>query len=255
MIESLKVSIITVCFNSERTIEDTLISVSGQSYQNIEHIVVDGASTDSTLSILRAHADRIAHLISEPDLGIYDAMNKGIALASGNVIGFLNADDVFARKDSIEKVVTAFERNSAVAVYGDLVYVRGENLDAIVRLWRSGKFSPAKLKFGWMPPHPTFYVRNELVTLVGNFDTSFRIAADYDFILRCLSRKDLPVVYVPDILVRMRAGGASNRSVMAVLRKSQEDYRALRKNRIGGWFTLVCKNFRKVFQFFDRSKI
>lgn len=248
----MKVSIITVAYNSARTIADTLRSVAGQSHADIEHLVIDGASSDGTLEIVRAAGARVAQLVSERDRGIYDAMNKGLRLASGDLVGFLNADDVLAGPDAIALLVREAERTGADALFGDLVYVREGDLSRVVRTWRSGAFSRDRLRFGWMPPHPTFYVRRARLPEIGEFDTSFRIAADYDFMLRCLSRSDVTVGYVPSVLVRMRTGGASNRSLRALWRKSSEDLRALRRSRVGGVGTLVCKNVRKLPQFVSR---
>jgi glycosyltransferase len=247
----MKISIITVAYNSAATIADTLASVASQTHPDIEHIVIDGASRDATLEVVRAHGAHVARVVSEPDAGIYDAMNKGLRLASGELVGFLNADDMFAHAGVVALIAQAAERNPAAdAVYGDLVYVRADRPDQVLRQWRSGKFSPSRLRFGWMPPHPTFYVRSDRLEGLGLFNTSMRIAADYDFMLRCLSRPQAQATYIQEILVRMRAGGASNRSLKAVVNKSREDLRALRQNGAGGWFALLCKNVRKLPQFF-----
>ena len=244
----MKVTIITVAYNSAGTIADTLASVAAQSYVELEHIVIDGSSTDATLDIVRRHA-HVAHCVSEPDKGIYDAMNKGIALATGDLVGFLNADDVLNGADAIDKLVHA-AKGGCDLVYADLVYVRQDELERIVRHWRSGPFSLSRLRFGWMPPHPTFYVRHTLLDKVGNFDTSLRIAADYDFMLRCLRLPSVKAIYLPRVLVRMRAGGVSNSSIRTMVRKSREDLRTLRRHRIGGLLTLAAKNLRKLPQFF-----
>lgn len=249
----MKISIITVCYNSAATIQDTLRSVASQSHPDVEHIIVDGASKDQTLALIRRHGLHVATMVSEPDRGIYDAMNKGLALATGDFVGFLNADDIFAHEDAVAHIAQAVSEHGVVdALFADLVYVDQRHADRVIRSWRSGAFAPSRLRHGWMPPHPTLYVRTALLKDVGMFDTSFRIAADYDFILRCLSRPSVQTVYVPEVLVRMRTGGASNRSFKALLRKSREDLRALRKNKVGGWFTLICKNARKLPQFVQR---
>lgn len=246
----MKMTIITVAYNSAATIAETLKSVASQTYEDIEHIVVDGASTDKTLDVVRAHGVRLTNVVSEPDSGIYDAMNKGLRLATGDLVGFLNADDMFAHRDVVASIAQAALQNpSADAIYGDLVYVRQDQTDQVLRQWRSGEFTRARLGFGWMPPHPTFYLRSSRLASVGLFNDTLRISADYDFMLRCLSAQDAQAVYIPDILVRMRAGGASNRSLKAMVRKSREDLRALRENNVGGWLTLMCKNLRKLPQF------
>jgi glycosyltransferase len=249
----LKISIVTVAYNSARTITDTLRSVAEQTHPAIEHLVIDGASSDGTLSIVRERGTRVTQLVSEPDRGIYDAMNKGLSLATGDLVGFLNADDMLAHPDAIARVARAAEETGADAVFGDLVYVGADDTERVVRTWRSGPFSRDRLRFGWMPPHPTFYVRRTRLPDVGRFDTSLRIAADYDFMLRCLARDDMNFSYVPRVLVRMRTGGASNRSLRAMWLKSTEDLRALRRSNVGGIGTLICKNLRKVPQFFSSS--
>lgn len=246
----MRISIITVAFNSAATIADTMRSVAEQTYHDIEHLVIDGASTDDTVAEVRAHGKHVAKLASEPDHGIYDAMNKGLALATGNFVGFLNADDMLASPEVVAMIARAAAVRGTDAVCGDLVYVRQNRPDEVFRYWRCGHFTPSRLRFGWMPPHPTLYVRRALVDELGGFDTRLRIAADYEFMLRYLSRAGTEVRYVPQVLVKMRMGGASNRSLRAVLRKSHEDLLALKRNRAGGLLTLLCKNARKLPQFF-----
>lgn len=247
----MKISIITVCFNSGRTISDTMRSVAIQTHPDLEHIVIDGASQDDTLAVVRTFQDRRPRVLSERDGGIYDAMNKGLALATGEFVGFLNADDMLAGPEVLS-VIAAAAGAGADAVYGDLSYVDKERTSDVLRYWSSGAFDAARLRYGWMPPHPTFYVRRSLVQTLGRFDLQFRIAADYDFMLRYLRQPGLRVAYVPEVLVYMRAGGASNRSMKALIRKSAEDLVALRKNHVGGLTTLLCKNARKLPQFFRR---
>lgn len=247
----MKLSIITVAYNSASTIGDTLTSVANQTHPDIEHIVIDGGSTDETLEIVRQHGSHVATLVSEPDHGIYDAMNKGMALARGHLVGFLNADDMLASPGTAATMVRAAASEQIDAICGDLVYVRQQQVGQVVRYWRCGEFSPRRLRFGWMPPHPTFYVKRSLLARTGGFDTSLRIAADYDFMLRCLSLPDIQVGYVPEVLIKMRMGGASNRSLRAVWSKSREDLQALRRYSIGGVFTLLCKNLRKLPQFVE----
>lgn len=250
----MKISIVTVCFNSANSIAATLQSVDAQRWAELEHIVVDGASTDDTMAIVAAHPQAWRTAVSERDRGIYDAMNKGLARATGDVVGFLNADDILASPDVIGSVAHAFGSPSIDAACGDLVYVGKDRPNEIIRYWRCGEFSPTRLRFGWMPPHPTLYVRRSRLTELGPFDVRLRIAADYDFVLRYLGQPGFRVAYVPEVLVKMRTGGASNRSLGALIDKSREDLFALRKNRVGGWFTLVCKNARKLPQFFTRPR-
>jgi glycosyltransferase len=249
----MKISLITVSYNSAATIADTLRSVAAQSHPDVEHIVVDGGSRDDTLAIVRACGAHVARVVSEPDKGIYDAMNKGLRLATGDLVGQLNADDMLAAPDTLARIAAAATPGVS-AVYGDLVYVDKDRPEQVVRYWRSGAFSAGRLRYGWMPPHPTLYLRRSVLASLGEFDLRLRIAADYDFMLRCLCQPDFNVAYLPQVLVRMRTGGASNRSLQALVNKSREDLFALRKNGVGGVFSLLCKNARKVPQFFQRPE-
>lgn len=248
----MRITVITVSYNSASTIADTLRCVACQSHPDIEHIVIDGASSDGTLDLIRREGRHVAQLVSESDRGIYDAMNKGLRLASGEWVGFLNADDVFANRSVVADIARVASEAGADAIYGDLVYVGQQPPHRIVRLWRSGAFRRGSLRLGWMPPHPTLYVRRSLIQTLGPFDDRLRIAADYEFMLRYLSRPEIKVAYLPQVLVHMRMGGASNRSLGAVVRKSREDLWALRANGVGGVMTLCCKNLRKLPQFFPR---
>lgn len=248
----LKVSVITAVYNRERTVQQALESVFSQSYSNLESIVIDGKSTDGTIAILEQFRSKVNVLISENDNGIYDALNKGIKYATGDVVGFLHADDVFENNEVISKIAAMFQDSSIDAVYGDLVYVRHDNLNKVIRYWISGLYSDAALKRGWMPPHPTFYVRRAVYDRLGVFDTRYRIAADYDTVLRFLAVGKIRAAYIPEVLVRMRAGGISNRSIKTIVRKSLEDIDVLRRNKVGGFWTLLNKNLRKVSQFLRR---
>jgi glycosyltransferase len=248
----IKISVITAVYNNRETIAAALDSVLGQAGVDVELVVIDGGSTDGTLEVLRAYADRLDVLVSEPDRGIYDALNKGIDLARGEVVGFLHSDDLFADANALARIATAFAEPSVGAVYGDLLYVRKDDPGRVVRHWRAGGFSRRSLARGWMPPHPTLYVRRGLYARHGLFDTSFRIAADYDFTLRLLSGEGMAVRYIPEVLVKMRVGGASNRSLRNILLKSREDLRALRRNRVGGVGALLWKNLSKLPQFLGR---
>ncbi len=245
----MKVSVVTVCYNSAATIADTLRSVSTQRYPDIEHIVVDGASTDDTLRIVERHGERVARLVSERDSGIFDAMNKGIRLATGDLIGFLQSDDMFAGDSVVADIAAAAAADESDLVYGDLDYVDRTDTTRIIRRWRSGRFSHRRLRFGWSPPHPTLYARARLFGRIGQFDSRLRIAADYDFLLRCLSTAGIRAQYIPKVLVKMRVGGISNRSLRDIMLKSSEDLLALRRNNVGGLLSLACKNLRKLPQF------
>jgi glycosyltransferase involved in cell wall biosynthesis len=246
----MKISVITATYNCAATIEDCLRSVASQSHGDREHIIIDGASTDGTADILRRTSD--VRFVSEPDRGIYDALNKGIAAASGEIIGFLHADDLYADDKVLEAIAGAFEDPAVDAVYGDLVYVQKADTRRVVRYWRSSPFRPSRLAQGWMLPHPTLYLRRSVYERFGGFDLSYRIAADYDFMLRVLGQIEGKIVYLPRVLVRMRVGGESNRSLRNIMRKSAEDLRALRSNGVGGLLTLMLKNGSKLGQFIRR---
>ena len=249
----MKISIITVTWNVRDTVADCLASVAAQTHAECEHVVIDGASTDGTRELLEAHRAQLAVLVSEPDRGIYDALNKGLARVTGDVVGLLHADDVFTDAQVLARVAAAFENPAVEAVYGDLVYVAREAPDRVIRYWRAGDFQPQRLRRGWMPPHPTLYLRRSVYERIGGFDTRYRIAADYDFMLRVLTQLSGQVRYLPQVLVRMRLGGVSNRSLGKILLKSREDYQALRRNSVGGLGALVWKNVSKVPQFFRRG--
>jgi glycosyltransferase involved in cell wall biosynthesis len=244
----MKVSVVTAVFNSRETVLDALRSVGSQDHADVEHLVIDGASSDGTTQLLRGHGG-IDVLVSERDAGIYDALNKGIGMASGEVVGFLHADDLYADERVLSRIAHAFTDPRVEAVYGDLVYVRKSDPARVVRRWVAGTFRPSRLAWGWMPPHPTFYVRRAVYQRLGQFDTRYRIAADYDCMLRFLGKGGVHTAYIPEVLVRMRTGGTSNRSLSNIARKSLEDYRALRRNDCGGLLALTAKNLRKVGQY------
>ena len=243
-----KVSVITVVFNNVEHIRGAIESVLSQDYPNIEYVVVDGGSTDGTREIIERFAEFIAVYRCEPDNGIYDALNKGIALASGAVIGFLHSDDLFADNGVVAAVAARFAESANDVAYGDLVYVRGEDGLRVFRHWTAGVFSRSRLRFGWMPPHPTFYAHRDVYERFGGFDRSLTIAADYDCMLKILRDEDVRCAYIPRVLVKMRVGGVSNRSIRTILRKSSEDLRVIRRHSLWGVWTLLFKNFRKVGQ-------
>jgi glycosyltransferase len=249
----MKISVITAVYNNRDTVGQALDSALAQDYPDVELVVIDGASTDGTRDVLQGYADRVGVLASEPDRGIYDALNKGIARATGEVVGFLHSDDLFADGHVLSRIAEAFADPAVDAVYGDLLYVSKGNPDRVVRTWRAGAFTPAKLAHGWMPPHPTLYVRRDAYERLGGYDTSYRIAADYECVLRLLGRGGLRAAYIPEVLVKMRVGGASNRSLRNILRKSREDYRALSSSGIGGLRALAWKNLSKLPQFLNRG--
>jgi len=251
----MKVSIITSVFNCENTIKSAIQSVLSQTYKDIEYIVIDGASTDNTMKIVKRYKDRIAIVRSEKDKGIYDGLNRGIKLATGDIIGFLHADDLYENDRVIEKIVDVFKKENADAVYGDLIYVTKGNTNNILRYWRSGRFDPKKLRFGWMPPHPAFFVKRKLYEKHGLYDDTLKISADYDLILRILTHKEYKIFYLPEVIYRMRLGGASNRSFKNILLKSIEDLKVMRRNKVGGTGTLFLKNVTKIRQFLQKNEI
>ena len=250
-VSDVRISVITAVFNNHGTVAAALDSVLSQSHPRVEVIVIDGMSNDGTRDVLEDYSKHIDVYVSEPDGGIYDALNKGIALATGDVVGFLHADDLMADERVLARVADAFADPAVEAVYGDLVYVRRDDETQIVRTWTAGTFDVRQLSWGWMPPHPTFYVRREVYKRMGAFDVTYRIAADYDCMLRFLTG-GVRVAYVPHLLVRMRVGGVSNRSIGNLVVKSREDFRALNKHGLAGVLGLLGKNLRKLPQFFVR---
>jgi glycosyltransferase len=247
----MKISIITVVWNNKETIKDAIESVLSQSYENIEYIIVDGASNDGTIDIVKSYGDKISKFVSEPDRGIYDGLNKGVSLATGNIIAFLHSDDVYADETVIERVVKEFE-NNLDGVYGDLIYTPKNDTSKVIRYWKSKDFDMSLLKKGWMPAHPTLFLRREVYEKYGKFDLDFKIAADYDFMLRVLSA-GINVQYLPHILYKMRVGGESNKSIKNIMLKSKEDSEALKKNNIGGIGSLLVKNLSKITQFIKKE--
>ncbi len=248
----MKVTIITITYNSAKTLQRALESVQSQNYPDIEHVIVDGASTDGTREIIESYAASNSKVrwVSEKDDGIYNALNKGIKIATGDVIGFLHSDDILYSADSIGHIVDGFESSNADVIYGDLQYCRGNK---VVRYWKSNPFRPSWLKYGWMPPHPTMYVRKEVYAKTGEYDEWFRISSDYDMILR-IFKSGFSTHYIPEVLVSMEIGGASNRDTKARLSKTQEDYIVLKKNHVGaGYLTVLCKQLRKIRQFLRKD--
>ncbi|WP_445666630.1 glycosyltransferase family 2 protein [Fodinibius sp. AD559] len=252
----MKVSIITPCYNSEATIIESVQSVQDQSYDNIEHIIIDGNSEDETLEVLHNYRAGIDKLISENDEGIYNAINKGILRATGDIIGILNADDKYISNDVIEMVVASFKKEETSAVYGDLQYL-DSNADKLLRNWEAGPFALKKFENGWMPPHPTLFVRSELYEEYGLYNEEFDIAADYELILRFLYKNEVPVSYIPEVLVQMRSGGVSNDGLKSRIQAFIEDYKAWKNNDLGtmtGLKAQILKRTTKIEQFFPFFK-
>lgn len=246
----MKVSIITATFNSGTTLEKTIASLQLQTYRNIEYIVMDGDSKDNTLSIIKKNNSHISQWISEPDKGMYHALNKGIQLATGDVIGFLHSDDMFASNTIIAQIVNEFQHSTVDGVYGDLEYVHKENTSRVIRHWKSEPFQSILLRKGWMPAHPTLFLKREVYKIHGVFNLNYKIASDYDFMLRVLKDSSLKFLYLPQVITKMRIGGASNRSLKNIIQKTKEDYRAVTSNKVGGVFTILRKNTSKIKQFF-----
>ncbi|MFM9004678.1 MAG: glycosyltransferase family 2 protein, partial [Flavobacteriales bacterium] len=206
----MKVSIITITYNSAETLEDTIQSVLSQDYPNVEYIIVDGSSKDDTLAIVERYRKSIAVVLSEPDKGIYDAMNKGVRLATGDVIGILNSDDFYADSTVLTDVVANFSQTNADACYADLVYVDRNETSRIVRTWKSGSYRQGRFLEGWMPPHPTFFVKRSIYQMHGLYSTELRSSADYELMLRFVHKHSIRMCYLPRVITRMRAGGQSN---------------------------------------------
>ncbi len=246
----MKCTIITVSYNAVDTIESTINSVLSQDYNNIEYIIIDGNSSDGTKEIIQKHNDRITKWISEKDNGIYDAMNKGIQLASGDIIGILNADDLYSANDIISKIVNQFSRYNADALYGDLKYVLKNDISKTIRFWKSGEYSEGKFLNGWMPPHPTFFVKRSLYYQLGLYRTDMPSAADYELMLRYIHVNKINLTYLPELVTIMREGGVSNNSLMNRWKANRDDLRAWQVNNVKpNAFTLILKPLSKLIQF------
>jgi len=247
----LKVSIITVCYNSAETIEDTILSVVSQDYASIEYIIVDGKSSDTTLSIIEKYNSKITKVLSEKDDGIYFAINKGISLASGDIIAVLHADDVYYSNHVISDVVNTFTEKNTDTVYGNLYYVDRIDTSKIKRQWISGGYTKKSFLKGWMPPHPSFFVRKKCYDKFGVFNTSLHSAADYELMLRFLFKHNCSASYLPQVLVKMRVGGKSNVSLMNRIKANREDKKAWLMNELKpSLFTFIRKPLSKLGQFF-----
>ncbi len=245
----MKLSIVTAVMNGRATLPDMLESLRSQSHKKIEHVVQDGGSTDGTLAYLHREGLAGMRLRTRADTGIYDAINQGIARATGDVIGLLHADDRLADPDVLAAVADAMQDPAIDGVYGDLQYVARDDATRVIRHWNAGPYVAAKLRRGWMPPHPTLYLRRSVFARAGLYDTSFRISGDYDGMLRFLTTGKVRLGYIPKVMVQMKMGGISNRSFAHMIRKSREDYRAIRRHNVGGIGTLVAKNVSKLAQF------
>ena len=245
------ISIITVVYNNVDNIKSAIESVINQNSKNYEYIIIDGKSDDGTLEIINQYykTGDISLVISEKDKGIFDALNKGIQNSNGKYIGFLHSDDIFATNSAIHEITNVIINNDPDAVYGDLTYVKKNDLSKVVRYWKSSTFKKAKLKWGWMPPHPTFYLKKRFYNKYGLHDTNLSVNADYDLMIRMLKIKNFNAIYLPVEIIKMRLGGNSNK-VSNLLTKLLEDYKVIKANQIGGLLTLIFKNVQKIPQFF-----
>ncbi|HTI60968.1 glycosyltransferase family 2 protein [Mucilaginibacter sp.] len=247
--QNLKISVVTVVYNAQNTIEKCLDSVARQKFNNIEHIVIDGGSTDDTVHIIKKYSNNIQVFVSEPDEGIYDAMNKGIRLATGDIIGTLNADDYLANDEVLIDIAAAFASQETDVLYGDLDFIEPDG--NIVRKWRSGGYKYGKFNWGWMPPHPTFYCKRTLFERLGGYRLDYGSAADYELMLRFLHANKMSVFYLQKVIVKMYVGGVSNKNLINRVKALRFDLKAMRNNDIlFPFITVVYKPLRKILQFF-----
>jgi len=248
----MKISIITVVRNGKETIQDAINSILNQTYSDIEYIIIDGTSQDGTIEIIQSYSDKIAKFISEPDNGLYDAMNKGIALATGDIIGILNSDDFYIDEHVIQKVVDRFESLHVDSLFADLVYVKSNNLEKTVRYYDSSKFHPSKFAYGWMPAHPTFFVRREVYKKYGSFRTDLKIAADFDILIRFLYTHSISYHYMKEVIIKMRLGGVST-SFNSIWINNLEVLKVCKDNGIKtNIFKILSKYPSKFFGLFKR---
>ncbi|GAA4463469.1 glycosyltransferase family 2 protein [Nibrella saemangeumensis] len=250
----MKVSLITVVYNGAATIRSTIESILNQSYPDIEYIVIDGQSTDGTVDIIRSYEHRLARFVSEPDKGLYDAMNKGIRMATGDIIGLLNADDFYPHNDIIAHVAERFRQTGSDAVYGDMLYVNRDNIQQVKRYWNSGPYRDGAFLWGWMPGHMAFFARKRIYDQYGLFNLQLRSAADYELMLRFIHKHRISVSYLHEVLVVMREGGMSNSSLKNRLKANREDQLAWELNGLKPYiFTLWLKPLRKIGQFISKG--
>jgi len=250
----MKISIITITYNSAQTVEDTLRSVTSQDYPNLEYIIIDGKSKDTTLQIVDKYKSKIAKIVSEKDKGLYDALNKGIKNATGDVIGMLHSDDLYANEQVISKVAQKFAEDSTIeGVYADLVFVSRKDTNKAMRVWESGTYEEGAFLKGWMPPHPTFFVRKEVYEKFGGFNTGLKLSADYELMLRLIHKNNIKLAYLNETIVKMRMGGVSNVSFFVKLKANLEDKLAWKLNGMKPNFTTIfMKPIRKIKQYFKR---
>ncbi len=251
----MKISIVTVCFNSENTIEDTIKSVLNQSYENIEYIIIDGNSTDKTKDIIKKYINNIDIFISESDAGIYFAMNKGISAATGEFIGFLNSDDIFASENIIKSIAELILSNQLDVIYGNLQIVKRDNLDFVIRNFLPGKHTDGLCLKGWHPPHPTLYVRRNIMIELNGFDTRYKLQSDIDFMLKLFEIKKVKSFYCDLLFVKMRNGGTSTSSLSNIIFGNIEAFISFRRNQLGSGFFYVFMKIANKFKQFELKKI
>lgn len=250
----MKISIITITYNSASTVEDTIKSVASQDFPDIEYIIVDGLSKDRTLEVVNRFSNHISKVVSEKDKGLYDALNKGIHLATGDVVGMLHSDDLYADNNVLSRIVQKFASDPSIeAVYADLVFVDRDNPDKILRTWKAGEYTEDAFKEGWMPPHPTFFVKKSVYDRFGGFNLDLKLSADYELMLRFIHKHKVKVAYLPETIVKMRMGGISNTSFFVKLKANMEDKKAWKLNNLKpGLFTTLKKPLKKLFQYFEK---
>ncbi|MES2838618.1 MAG: glycosyltransferase family 2 protein [Bacteroidota bacterium] len=251
--QHLKISIVTVCYNSEKHIKSAIESVINQTYPNIEYIIVDGGSKDKTIDIIKSYGNKITKFISEPDKGIYDAMNKGLKMATGDYLAIINSDDFYINNTAIEDVVNELEKQNTDSIFADLIYVNEENPDTEVRYWKQKPFVKNSFKTGWHPAHPTFIVKNEVYKKYGYFNLDFKLAADFELMLRFLEKYQISSCYLPKAIIKMRLGGATNKNLKNIYNQNIECYKAFKVNDIS--VSILYPVFRllpKIKQFFKK---
>ncbi|MEO5967189.1 MAG: glycosyltransferase family 2 protein [Ferruginibacter sp.] len=250
----MRITIITATYNSAKYLEDAIISVKNQDYKDIEHFIIDGKSTDKTIDIIKKYEKYLAGWISETDRGMYDAINKGMEMATGDVIGILNSDDILANTHVVSSIVSAFKENNVDVVYGDLEYVDPSDINKIYRVWKGKPYKRSLFKTGWMPAHPTFYIKKKFVDKLGGYENHFYSAADYEFMSRYLFVHKLTAYYLPKLIVKMRRGGQSNSNIYKRLRANRRDYLAMKKNHIPFPFvTSILKPLSKLHQYYKKG--
>jgi glycosyltransferase involved in cell wall biosynthesis len=251
----MKISIITVVLNNVETINDAIRSVLEQTYKDIEYIVIDGDSNDGTIDAIKSYGSKIDKFVSEKDNGLYDAMNKGIGMASGDVIGILNSDDVYFDNDVIKNIINVINTYKVDSVYGDLYYVKKNNLQSILRYWKSSDFKKGAFAKGWHPPHPSFFVKRNVYTKYGLFNLNMNVAADFELMLRFLEKHEISSTYLPKVIVRMRMGGASNNNLKNILAGQQAILKSFDHNKIkvNKFMYFIYRYFPKIIQLIKRQ--